>query len=164
MSRNLIACLALGWAGVLLLPWYALDSGAASPLLVQAWQRPWLAPLPVLMLLATLCFAAPRAIAAAAAAGLLALVAEALVLGMHGWNYGFLASWFGAAPAQPALGWGAIALACALVGVIAIGLARRGVCKGDVVRGRRPASHRRLHDRLRRLSGAVHPGLRGARR
>ncbi len=142
MPRSLIGWLAVGWAGILLLPWYGLDADAAAvhatPALLQGVTegRPWLLPLALPLLAASWAAGAVRRSAvliAAAAFGLAWLVVESGGIIHHGWAFAWLVrltGWTG--PTQPALGWGAAAYAAACLMLLAFGLARRGVLKGDV--------------------------------
>src|SRR6185437_14772044 len=116
--------LAIGASGLLILPWYGLETGISPPALFTGAQWLWPLVLPLL-----LCLARPshRLLIACGAAGLLWLVAEALLIGQHGWSFAP-----GTGPVQQALGWGAIAYALACLMLLAYGLARLGVCKGDV--------------------------------
>jgi iron(III) transport system permease protein len=110
--------LAAGWAGFLLLPWYALDAGASPAAL---WgSRGGHAEL--LALVAPLGAAAwallgekPRALALAGAAGLAWLV----LLGVAPFG------------ARPAMGWGAMTTGVALLMLLCRGLAGQGWAGGD---------------------------------
>ena len=68
----------------------------------------------------------------AGAAGLAWLAIEAFAIIHHGWGYAWLTALLGPGPTQPALGWGAVAYALAAQCCWRIGLARQGVCKGDM--------------------------------
>ena len=117
--------LGIGAAGLLLLPWYGLDSGVSPPALFAG--KAWLWPL-TLPLIVCLIRSSPRMLIASGGAGLFWLVLEGLLIGQHGWT--IAASGIG--PSQQALGWGAVAYALACLMLVAYGLARRGACKGDV--------------------------------
>ena len=69
---------------------------------------------------------------AAGAAGLVWLAAEGLLIIHRGWAFAWLTALLGSGPMQPAMGWGAALYALACLMLLAYGLARLGVCKGDV--------------------------------
>src|ERR1019366_3280976 len=75
--------------------------------------------------------ARPRGLAAAGAAGLAWLTIEAFAIVQHGWGLAWLTALLGPGPAQPALGWGAVLYASGCTMLLAQGLARQGLCKGD---------------------------------
>ena len=131
--RTLVVWLAAGWAGLLILPWYGLDDGISPPALFAG--RPWLLPLALPLLLAVAASPGrvrPRLFVAAGTAGLMWQAAEGFLIIHRGWAYAWLTAWFGAGPVQPAMGWGAALYALACLMLLAYGLARLGVCKGDV--------------------------------
>jgi iron(III) transport system permease protein len=133
LPKFLIAWLAVGCAGLLLLPWYGLDDGVSPPALFAG--SPWLLPLaaPLLFALwASFGRTRPRLLIAAGTAGLVWLVLEGLLIIHRGWAFAWLTALLGTGPSQPAMGWGAIAYALACLMLLAYGLARLGVCKGDV--------------------------------
>ncbi|MBS0321487.1 MAG: iron ABC transporter permease [Proteobacteria bacterium] len=146
VRRDVAGWLLIGWAAFLLLPWYKLESGFfafdwlvrrgdGSPAAVLAFgAAPWLAPLVVPLLVATLLCARRhmRGVGVVAALGLVWLTAQGFAIIHSGWGYGWLASLSGApGPKQPALGWGATAYCVALLMLVATELADRGYCKGD---------------------------------
>jgi iron(III) transport system permease protein len=133
MTRFLIVWLAIGWAGLLVIPWYGLDAGTSPPALFAG--NRWLLPLALPLLLATWASRGrtrPRALVAAGTAGLVWLAAEGLLIGQHGWAFGWLTALLGPGPSQAAMGWGAVCYALASLMLLAFGLARLGACKGDV--------------------------------
>ena len=133
MTRFLIVWLAVGWAGLLVVPWYGLDAGISPPALFAGNQ--WLLPLALPLLLATWASRGrtrPRALVAAGTAGLVWLAAEGLLIVHRGWAFAWLTALLGAGPSQPAMGWGAVCYALACLMLLAYGLARLGACKGDV--------------------------------
>ncbi|HEX5305772.1 MAG TPA: iron ABC transporter permease, partial [Dyella sp.] len=133
MSRRLTFWLLVGWAGLLALPWYGADVGV-SPAPALFAGRSWLWPLALALLLgiAAAVRRSPRGLVAAGAAGLAWLGVEAFLITHHGWALAGLTALAGAAPTQPALGWGAVAYALACLALLADGLAQRGACGGDV--------------------------------
>ncbi|MBV8914068.1 MAG: iron ABC transporter permease, partial [Acetobacteraceae bacterium] len=114
--------LALAAAAWLAFPWYGLESGLpgagrfGSALIAAMGGRWWLLPLALPLLTAAIGLARSRSrwLTASACVGLLWLLLEAF-----------------AAPAQPALGWGALLYVGASLVLIAYGLARQGWCRGD---------------------------------
>jgi iron(III) transport system permease protein len=152
--RTLLAWLALGAVGFLLVPWYALQDtvlGVAwirditgknsAPGLLQATLhgRWWLLPIGVSLaagfaLLSTRLSRRARADAliALGAAGFLYLAAQAFAIGPRGFQPESLAALF--APlsgGQYGIGLGAALAAAALAMLFALGLAERGLFKGD---------------------------------
>jgi iron(III) transport system permease protein len=118
--RPALFWVALGWAGFLVLPWYSLDSDAGAIAAVIAG-RPWLWPLVLPLAAATLWTVRPHArfLPAAGAVGLAYLLAQ-----------GFLVT-HRTDPAQPGMGWGALAMALSLLMLFCRGLAWRGWARGD---------------------------------
>ena len=129
--------IALGWAGLLLLPWHGLEAPLRA---VLGWRpeaapalfagQPWLWPL--LLPMALVLLRRPWALIAGGILGLALLTAQGLAIGLDGWGAAWLGALFGPGPKQAAMGWGAAAYALACVMLLAIGLARRGWCRGDV--------------------------------
>jgi iron(III) transport system permease protein len=133
VPRFLLVWLAVGCAGLLLLPWYGLDDSISRPALFAG--KPWLLPLALPLLFsvwASFGRGRPRVLIAAGVAGLVWLVAEGLLIIHRGWAFAWLTALLNAGPSQPAMGWGAIAYALACLMLLAYGLARLGMCKGDV--------------------------------
>jgi iron(III) transport system permease protein len=131
--RFLILWLAAGFAALLILPWYGLDDRLSPPALFAG--TPWLWPLTLPLLLglwASFGRIRPRILIAAGAAGLVWLATEGLLIIHRGWAYAWLTALLGSGPVQPAMGWGAALYALACLMLLAYGLARLGVCKGDV--------------------------------
>jgi iron(III) transport system permease protein len=136
-DRLALTWVALGCVGLALLPWYGLEaalrsilawSPEAAPALFQG--KPWLWALLIPLLVAMR--GRPAWLAWGGALGLGWLALESVGIGYRGWGLPGLAAAFGVAPTQPALGWGAACYALACVMLLAIGLARRGWCRGDV--------------------------------
>jgi iron(III) transport system permease protein len=120
--------LALGWIGVLLLPWYAGTLVLQSAVVQSVNGQIWLWPLLIPLLLAA--SPHPRHQVAAGVFGLAWLVLESTSIGHEGWTIAIL-SGFGA-PSQAPLGWGALAFALACGAFLARGLARLGFGGGQV--------------------------------
>src|SRR5215813_13250325 len=146
--------LAVGAAGFLVVPWYALDASLfstawlgsytgkdAAPALLQAIYhgRLWLAPLvlPLLAAAALLSDAASRgarsnALLALGAAGFAWLIAEGFAIGAHGWESDALRALFGdLAGGQQGIGLGAVLVGTSFAMLFALGLAQRGYFGGD---------------------------------
>ena len=129
--------LELGWAGLLVLPWYGLEEPLRSVVALRPEAAPamfqghaWLWPLAAPLLIAM--GGRPRLLVLGGALGILWLGVEGFSIGLRGWSFSYLAAMFGApGPAQSALGWGSLVYAVACVMLIALGLARRGWCRGD---------------------------------
>jgi iron(III) transport system permease protein len=73
----------------------------------------------------------PRLLALAAA-GLACLGTEAFAIVQHGWGAPWLTTLLGPGPTQPAHGWGAVLYAAGCTILLAVALARQGLCNGDV--------------------------------
>jgi iron(III) transport system permease protein len=156
MSRSLALCLAMGWAGFLVLPWYAVDGGFWSfewlvdgypadddyaPALVQVLLhgKAWLAPL-ALFLLPPLALlnrrrsepAFGRILIACGAAGLAYLLLQGFAIGIRGWQFAWLASALGPLDdRQFGMGYGALLVAASYLLLLTQGLAARGAVNGD---------------------------------
>ena len=159
MRRASAAWVALGWIGVAVLPWNAIGGRgffagqwldgypralASAPALVQvlAHGRLWLLPLvAVVAALHVLTIAARPGRArsrgalpqiALATGGLAWIAAIALAIDLHGWTVPSAALVFGPLQGRQAgLGYGALALAAALLAALCQGLAARGAARGD---------------------------------
>jgi iron(III) transport system permease protein len=146
--------LAVGAAGFLLLPWYALDASLfstawlrsytgkdAAPALLQALYhgRVWLGPLALPLIAAALLVsdrvsrgACANALLALGAAGFAWLIAQGFAIGAHGWEADALRPLFGdLAGGQPGIGLGAVLVGSSFAMLFAIGLAQRGYFAGD---------------------------------
>jgi len=134
VARTPLAWLLTGWASLLILPWYGLDTpGWSAPALFTG--HPWLLPLAAPLLVASWAVVAgsyPRALVVAGGAALTWLGLEAFLIIHRGWAFAWLTVLVGSGPIQPALGWGALVYALAGLMLLAYGLARRGLCGGDV--------------------------------
>ena len=154
-GQPLTVPLGLGWAGLLVFPWYDLaDSfwrlewlasgypltGPAVPGVVAALSgtAPWL--LPLIALLAVPFGVASRArgdrlrcrvLIGTGAAGLLWMTFQAFGIGLPGTAAAPFAAVFGADVAQPGLGVGAVLVGLAFLFLLTEGLAARGAMRGD---------------------------------
>ncbi|HSW16634.1 MAG TPA: iron ABC transporter permease [Ramlibacter sp.] len=153
-NRALWAWVAVGLAGYVVLPWYAIQDGAgllrvldvfSSPAagngLMQATfhGRPWLALGMLGLLLAAVGAAREPGrgqgawLMAGGFVGVLGLLATGFAIGARGWSLDFLGAAFGEfAGRQPGLGWGGIVALASLLMLAAFGLARSGFFKGDL--------------------------------
>ncbi|MEP7207138.1 MAG: iron ABC transporter permease [Casimicrobiaceae bacterium] len=153
-ARAAIAWIAVGLAGFVLVPWYALQesvfglawlgSFATRENAPALWQvlghgRPWLAPL-ALPLIAAIPLALIHAHPRRRATGLLVLggagfvyfFVQGFAVGATGWWFDTLGRAFGPlAVGQYGMGLGALLVVTALGMLVALGLAGRGYFKGD---------------------------------
>ena len=74
----------------------------------------------------------PRLLGWLASGALCWLCLQGMAITHRGWAAAWLASLFSATPSQPAMGWGAAAVALASLMLFATARAWRGACKGDV--------------------------------
>ncbi len=154
-ERGLLAFwLAVGAAGFVLVPWYAVDDGVLrfgwirtfagadhAPALLQvvAHRRWWLLPLAALLIIeavvARWCAPARRraaALIAIGAAGLAWFFAQGFAIGFKGWSFATLANALPAlAQGQHGMGAGALAVGVSFAMITALGLADRGFFNGD---------------------------------
>src|SRR5579872_1850193 len=152
--RALLIWLAIGAAGFLVVPWYALQDSVwtlgwlahfatkdVAPAWLQAatYGRVWLAPLG-LFLLAGLAPLVPalgskvrgNLAIAIGALGFTYLFAQGFAIGPAGWNFASLKATFGAIDGgQYGVGLGAALVATSLAMVFALGLAACGFFRGD---------------------------------
>lgn len=153
-QRALLAWIALGLAGFLLVPWYALQDNVFAlawitqytakddaPALLQAvlHHRAWLFPVGALLTVAALVAAAgvearsrSRAMIALGLAGFAYCFAQGFAIGPTGWSYDILRDMFGPLPTgQYGMGLGALCVVTAFVMLVALGLAGLGFFRGD---------------------------------
>jgi iron(III) transport system permease protein len=141
LARAALACAALG---LLLAPWHGLENGfsgwpggEAAPLaaLLLGGERWWLWPAAILLIGAApplLRRRAPGGLLLAVGLGLgLVVLGTGYAIGLGGLQWPWLAPLLGAPPAQPALGWGALLVLAGAVGLVAAGLAARGMFGAD---------------------------------
>ncbi len=154
MSRAARVWLALGWASLLALPWYALEDGFwsfawlgapwgedAAPLLLQAsrYGRLWLAPLLLSFAVPLVVLGRPKGDRAAAltliacgALGLVWLFAQGYAIGARGLSWGWARDLYGDFDGrQFGLGYGGLVAAVALLFLLTGGAAMRGALRGD---------------------------------
>jgi iron(III) transport system permease protein len=152
MNRTVALWLGVGWIGLILPPWYGIDSGfwrfrwladypdaATAPALLQSltYGRLWLLPV-ALCLLAPLFTIRRRkpamapTLILAGAAGLGWMLLQGFAIGLQGWSWPALAGLFGPLDdRQVAMGYGAMAVATAFLFLLTTGLAYRGVLSRD---------------------------------
>jgi iron(III) transport system permease protein len=152
--KTIAAWLALGAAGFLLVPWYALQNSILStgwmhdygskdnaPAIVQALAhgRIWLLPMGTALLAGAALLShkvhrAPRANAllAIGAAGFVYFLAQGFAIGPPGWYFDAFTAWFGPlVTGQYGMGWGAVLVGSSFAMLFALGLAERGYFNGD---------------------------------
>jgi iron(III) transport system permease protein len=149
--------MAVGCVGFAVLPWYAVDGGFFSfgwlfdgwPLadgpapalaLVLQGEKPWLAPLGVLLLLPLLTAgrdktdpAFGRLLVLIGAAGLGWFLFQGFAIGLRGWSFDWLEALAGPLDArQFGMGYGALLTGSAFLFLLTLGIAARGAIGGDV--------------------------------
>ncbi len=157
MYRTVTLCLAMGWIGFLILPWYVIEDGFwgfdwifdgypfdadYSPGLMQVteWGKLWLAPL---LFFLSLPFAVwgriktdplySTILIVSGAGGLCYLLAQGFAIGINGWGWESLALIFGPLnDRQFGLGYGALLVAGSYLFILTQGIAARGMVNGDV--------------------------------
>jgi iron(III) transport system permease protein len=147
----------VGLVGFCLLPWYAVDGGfwsfawllegwpldddvAPALFLVLQGEKPWLAPMGLVLLGPLLTWRRDkpdpvfgRLLAVAGALGLAWLLAQGFAIGLRGWRYEWLEALFGELDGrQFGMGYGALLVALAFLFLLTLGLAARGAVGGDV--------------------------------
>jgi iron(III) transport system permease protein len=152
-----ILWMAVGWLGFAVLPWYGLRDGffnlswlfggypleaevAPALSLVAQGQKPWLAPVGLLLLLPFTVWGRRKndpmfgtILIVTGGLGLLWFFAQGFGIGMRGWNFAFLTDLFGPFPdRQFSMGYGALLTGTALLFLLTLGIASRGAVGGDV--------------------------------
>jgi iron(III) transport system permease protein len=146
--------LVAGWIGLLALPWYAvaphfwsfawlsaLGEPGAAPAIIQAAEHGRLQLWPIILALVPPLFVVHRrrddptaalVLLLSGAFGFGWLFAQGFAIGLRGWNHDALEALFGPVERQIGMGYGALVVGCSLLLLVAVGLARRGVMRGDV--------------------------------
>ena len=154
LGALVIPWLVAGGVGVLLLPWYAVESdfwrfawvGAlgspeSAPAIVQAlWHgRIWLLPVVLALVPPLFVINRPRSdgransvLIAAAVLGLGWLALQGFAIGLNGWSFTSLAAILAPVAPQAGLGYGALVTSVVLLYLLATGLAGRGFMRGDI--------------------------------
>jgi len=147
---------AVGIVGYVLLPWYGLDSNfftlswlfdgypldddvAPALFLVLQGQKPWLAPLGLLLLAPLLLWRRRKGdpvfgwlLIVIGAAGFAYFLLQGFGIGLRGFNWSWLTALFGELDdRQFGMGWGAMLVAGAFLFLLTLGLAARGAVGGD---------------------------------
>src|SRR6266550_3325033 len=153
-KKAILFWIAVGGAGFVLLPWYALQDSIASigwlkdytgkdnaPALLQALKhgRVWLLPIIGFFIAAAALVQLPISRLARAngllvvgAAGFVFFLAQGFAIGAQGWSFELLTTMFGPlATGQYGMGWGAALCGSAFAMLFALGLAERGYFNGD---------------------------------
>jgi iron(III) transport system permease protein len=155
IDRPVAGWLALGWLGLLALPWYAIDDGfwsfvwladfasdddhAPAALQVLAHGRLWLAPIALMMLAPVLALFRRRTdpvyglvLIASGGAGLAYVALQGFAIGIQGWDFELLERMLGPLEQrQFGMGYGALLACGAFLFLFAQGLAARGAVNGD---------------------------------
>ena len=153
-NRPLWLWLLAGFAGYLLLPWYAqqdangllaighvfgAEQAANGVLQAALYGRPWLWLGLVGLAVAGLGAVMPAGrkqgavLVVGGALGLLALLLSGFAIGARGWSFDWLNAALGELGArQPGMGWGGFVVLAALLVLMSFGIARRGFFKGDL--------------------------------
>ena len=153
-KKAILFWIAVGGAGFVLVPWYALQDSIASigwlkdytgkdnaPALLQALKhgRVWLLPIIGFFIAAAALLQLPISRLARAngllvvgAAGFVFFLAQGFAIGAQGWSFELLTTMFGPlATGQYGMGWGAALCGSAFAMLFALGLAERGYFNGD---------------------------------
>src|SRR5687767_15520884 len=149
-DRTLLALLIAGAVGLILLPWYAIESGfwsfgwlasysdaSSAPALLQAalHDRSWLWPLFLALALPLpALFGHRRAgtlVLAGGVVGIVWMFLQGFLIGIRGWSLPGLEATFGPVPPQEGLGAGALVAGTVFLLLVAAGMARRGAMRGD---------------------------------
>jgi iron(III) transport system permease protein len=152
-NRPLWWALAIGCAGYLAWPWYAVQDANGLLKVLQVFGseqtgnglrqafvhgRPWLVVGLAGLVLCAVGAAAPPGrrqgawLLAGGALGALGLLATGFTIGMRGWSFELLQAAFGDVGKQPGMGWGGFLVLASLTVLAAFGLARRGYFRGDL--------------------------------
>ncbi|CAN5224716.1 iron ABC transporter permease [soil metagenome] len=153
LAVPIIIALIIGGLGLTVIPWYGLSEpvfgfgwlshypdAATAPALLQAIQygRPYLWPVILGLLPPLFVLGRPRNDRAAANVlvlsggfALVFMMAQGFAIGIQGFEWQWLVTLFGPTPAQEGLGYGALVAAAAFLMLFALGVARRGVMRGD---------------------------------
>ena len=148
--------MAVGLAGYCLIPWYGLQSNlftfgwladgyplgsdvAPALFLVLQGEKPWLAPLGLLLLAPLLLWNRKKAdprfgvlLILIGAIGFGYLLLQGFAIGLRGWNWAWLQAMFGELDdRQFGMGWGALLVAGAFLFLMTSGFAARGAVGGD---------------------------------
>ncbi|HXL84957.1 MAG TPA: iron ABC transporter permease, partial [Casimicrobiaceae bacterium] len=153
-KKAILFWIAVGAAGFVLLPWYALQDSIASigwlkdytgkdnaPALLQALKhgRIWLLPIVGFFIAAAALLQLPISRLARAnglliigALGFVFFLAQGFAIGAQGWSFELLTTTFAPlAAGQYGMGWGAALSGASLTMLFALGLAERGYFNGD---------------------------------
>ncbi len=152
--HSLTFWVAVGWIGLVLLPWYGLEEGfwslrwlaaypdaATAPAVLQAVQhgRFWLWPLFLALVPPLFVLHSPRnnpeagkVLIFSGAFGIAWILLQGFAISMRGWNASWLNELFGPlATRQYGMGYGAFLFALSCLFLFTTGFARRGFMRGD---------------------------------
>ncbi len=155
-NRTLLITLLLGWAAMVVLPWYGIEYGfwnfewltegypfdvdyAPGLIEIVLGFRPWLIPVALFLLVPLPAVFMRREDArfgwlliVGGFGGLVYLLGQGFAIGIHGWSWGFMEHLFGPLDdRQFGMGYGALIVGGAFLLVGSQGLAARGAVKGD---------------------------------
>jgi iron(III) transport system permease protein len=154
MNRTIALWCGVGGAGLVLLPWYGIDSGfwrfrwladypdaETAPAILQifGYGRLWLLPLALVLLAPLIAIRRPksdpataRLLIVAGAGGLAWMAVQGFAIGLQGWSWAGLEALFGPfGDRQVAMGYGAAAAGTAFLFLLTTGLAYRGILSRD---------------------------------
>ena len=160
---TLLLWLIVGWAGFCLLPWYGIEDGffsfdwisdgypydedyAPALFLLLQGKKLWLAVVAPFIIIPVLAMFRPKTdplygkiLIICGALGFGLLLAQGFLIGLKGWQFGWVEQIFGplqdlglGGKRQFGMGYGAMFLASAFLFIFSLGIAARGAVNGDV--------------------------------
>ena len=157
MNRTVLLWLIIGLVGFLILPWYVIEDGfwglewivdgyPLDPDYGPAWAqimeggKVWLSPIPLFLLLPLATWGRIKSdpvystvLLISGVGGLSFLLLQAFTIGIAGWEFQVLETWFGAMEErQFGIGYGGLLVSASFLFMITQGIAARGVINGDV--------------------------------
>jgi iron(III) transport system permease protein len=147
----------VGWVSFLLLPWYLVDGGlfsgqwlvdgypfdknyAPAVFLIMQGEKLWLTPLLIPLIMPLFAFKREKSdplyaqiLILTGAIGFSWLIIQGFSIGIRGWNYEWLSTFFGKLDGrQFGMGYGGLFLASSFLFLLTQGIAARGAINGDV--------------------------------
>lgn len=156
MNRTVLLWMIIGWAGFMILPWYVIEDGFwglewildGYPLDTDygpAWAQImeggkfWLSPFPLFLLLPLAVWGRVKSdplysliLLVSGTGGLGYLLLQAFTIGIAGWEFQVLETWYGVIDRQYGVGYGGLLVSASFLFMITQGIAARGVINGDV--------------------------------
>ena len=154
---TLILWILVGWVSFLLLPWYLVDGGlfsgqwlvdgypfdknyAPAVFLIMQGEKLWLTPLLIPLIMPLFAFKREKSdplyaqiLILTGAIGFSWLIIQGFSIGIRGWNYEWLSTFFGKLDGrQFGMGYGGLFLASSFLFLLTQGIAARGAINGDV--------------------------------